>query len=95
MQPSGRALLVWSVAWVLIVGWCIAMPFVARGEDNLEVLKLKREVVAEKLVRLQTTMELLKRDFAACRTEVERLQKSFADLNAQINKLEPEVKTTP
>jgi len=77
-----------AVITCLVILGCASLPLVAWGEDA-EVLTLKRDLLAERIVRLQTTLQLMQRDFAAIQAEIPKLKAEMDALTAKLKAMEP------
>lgn len=91
---NGRWLLVVAIAWVLMMGG-ITAQVVLGAEDSKETITLKRDLLVEKILRLQTAAELMKRDFAAIQVEIPKLQEELKKIQARLDAMNKPVDKEP
>ncbi|MFH1740283.1 MAG: hypothetical protein ABIH23_14840 [bacterium] len=76
-----------AFAVILILGFILS-PFVVMGQDAKEILALKRDLVQEKIVRIQTQLELMKIKYQEGQAAVKALQTELKDLDDKLKTME-------
>lgn len=84
---NGKWLLVVLIAWVLVMGGITAQT-VLGAEDSKETLTLKRDLLVERIMRMQTAMELMKRDFASMQQAIPKLQEELKAIQGKLEAME-------
>ena len=74
---------------VILVGLILSLPLFAMGEDNKEVLTLKRDLAQERVARLQAQMALMQQQFNEGQKYLQETQKELNELNAKLTSMEP------
>jgi len=89
MKANGRTLLIISIAWLVMFALVVSLPLIAKGEDTKEVLTLKRDLTAEKILRIQTQLQLMQQSFAEGQEALKQLKVELDGLNAKLKAMEP------
>jgi len=77
------------LAMVILVGLVLSLPLFAMGEDNKEVLTLKRDLAQERVLRLQAQLSLMQQQFKDGQEYLQVITKELNDLNAKLKAMEP------
>lgn len=71
-----------KILWVIL--FLIILPFSAIAADSNEVLTLKRDVAQERVIRLQTEIELMRIQYGKAQEMLKATQKDLETLNAAL-----------
>lgn len=77
---------------VVIVSLALLMPLFAMGEDSKdtkEVLTLKRDLVQERVMRIQAQLSLIQQQFTEGQKYLQETQKELKELDAKLKAMEP------
>jgi len=80
---------------ILIMAMLLMFPLAAFAQDSKEVLTLKRDLVQERILRVQAEMVILKTQYQNGQVQLQVLTKDLEGLNASLKALEPELKPKP
>ena len=88
-------LLLVVILGLITVFWCMAMVIVevSYGADaSEETLTLKRDLLAERAVRIQSQMQVLQQQYAILQVELERTRKALDIAQKELDSKFPSVK---
>ena len=88
-------LLLVVILGLITVFWCMAMVIVevSYGADaSEETLTLKRDLLAERAVRIQSQMQVLQQQYAVLQVDLERTRKALDIAQKELDSKFPSVK---
>ena len=91
-KPKGNKFGIILYIIIFLLGWLfsqfILTPFLY-AEDSKEVLILKQQILSERIMRIQTQLQLLQRQFKDGQELLKTTQQEFEAVTNQLKALEP------
>lgn len=74
---------------VLVLAMLLMFSLAAFAQDSKEVLTLKRDLIQERVLRVQAEMVILKTQYQNGQVQLQAMAKELEGLNASLKALEP------